>query len=782
MQPFELPEFYVPWPARLNPNLEVARVHSKVWAYEMGILESEKTKSSVIWDEHTFDAHDYALLCAYTHPDTPEVELNLITDWYVWVFFFDDHFLEVYKRTQDMEGAKAYLDRLPAFMPIYSEEISLTACNPVERALADLWLRTAFTKSEQWRLRFFESTKNLLEESLWELANINEARVSNPIEYIEMRRKVGGAPWSADLVEHASFVEIPAKIAATRPLTVLKDTFSDAVHLRNDLFSYQREVEDEGENANCVLVFERFLNVSTQKAADCTNNLLSSRLYQFENTVITELPSLFEEYGITPEEQFNVLLYVKGLQDWQSGGHEWHMRSSRYMNSKVNVSSKFQPLTGIGTSVANINSLYNTFGLARFKNYSHTPHKKVGETILPRVYMPFATQLNPHKKSVQQYSKQWAYKMGMLGPLVDQPDLFIWDEHKFDATDAALFAALVQPNITESQLELVVCWCVWGFYIDDYFPRVYGNSRDIAGAKIFVERLLEFMPINTPTIELIPSNPVESGLSNMWERITKNLTNEIRGLFRSAVKGFADAMLWELSNLISNRIPDPMDYVKMRRKLVGTDYIILFARLAQNNVILPEIYDTRTLRELENIAIDHVWLINDIFSYQKEIEFEGELHNGVLIAEYFLECSRMEAVELINNLMTARIQQFEYLVAIELPTLFERFKLDKKAQKNLLGYVQYLQHMISGDAEYHFTVDRYKEFELKNEQMRSRKSIAIPTGLGTSAAQITALLKTEKTKNAASSIDRMLNEVNATGLGTSAARVIDLLKNSKKLK
>jgi len=47
-----------------------------------------------------------------------------------------------------------------------------------------------------WRHRFAESTKNLLDESLWELANINEGRVPNPIEYVEMRRKVGGAPWS----------------------------------------------------------------------------------------------------------------------------------------------------------------------------------------------------------------------------------------------------------------------------------------------------------------------------------------------------------------------------------------------------------------------------------------------------------------------------------------------------------------------------------------------------------------------------------------------------------
>ena len=38
MQPFELPDFYTPYPARLNPSLEHARSHSKAWAYEMGIL------------------------------------------------------------------------------------------------------------------------------------------------------------------------------------------------------------------------------------------------------------------------------------------------------------------------------------------------------------------------------------------------------------------------------------------------------------------------------------------------------------------------------------------------------------------------------------------------------------------------------------------------------------------------------------------------------------------------------------------------------------------------
>ena len=78
-KPFELPDFYTPWPARLNPALEGARAHSKAWARQMGILDPPPGEP-LIWDEAVLDAHDYALLCAYTHPEAPPAELDLVTD------------------------------------------------------------------------------------------------------------------------------------------------------------------------------------------------------------------------------------------------------------------------------------------------------------------------------------------------------------------------------------------------------------------------------------------------------------------------------------------------------------------------------------------------------------------------------------------------------------------------------------------------------------------------------------------------------------------------------
>src|SRR3989442_711968 len=151
MPAFTLPDFYLPYPARLNPHVERAREHSTGWARDLGMLDAPKPGGGVVWDEAPLRRMDYGLLVAHAHPDC------------------------------------------------------------------------------------------------------DEGRVDNPIEYVQMRRRVGGAPWSANLVEYAAGAEVPDGVAHTRPMRVLSDSFSDAVHLRNDLFSYQREVEREGENANAVL-------------------------------------------------------------------------------------------------------------------------------------------------------------------------------------------------------------------------------------------------------------------------------------------------------------------------------------------------------------------------------------------------------------------------------------------------------------------------------------------------------------------------------------------------
>nr|WSX21909.1 family 2 encapsulin nanocompartment cargo protein terpene cyclase [Streptomyces tubercidicus] len=732
-QPFELPHFYTPHPARLNPHLEAARTHSRKWARDMGMLEG-----SGIWEQRDLDAHDYALLCSYTHPDCDADALSLVTDWYVWVFFFDDHFLETFKRTLDRKGGKEYLDRLPAFMPMDLTTPVPEPVNPVEAGLADLWARTVPRMSMDWRRRFAESTEHLLNESLWELSNINIHRVPNPVEYIEMRRKVGGAPWSAGLVEYATGAEVPAAVAASRPLRVLRDTFSDGVHLRNDLFSYQRETEEEGELSNGVLVLEHFLDCTTQEAADAVNELITSRLQQFENTVVAELPALVLEKGLDPSSCADVLAYAKGLQDWQSGGHEWHMRSSRYMNGGGAAAGTARPwspfaLGGLGTSAADLKTALATAGALRLRSGTHVPHQKTGPSQLPDFSMPFTTTLSPHLEGARGRVIEWAHRMGILRPQPGVPLSDVWDEPAMIRHDLALCAAGIHPDATPEQLDLSSAWLAWGTYADDYYPAVFGRTRDIAGAKVCTERLSAFMPLDSATPVPDPVNALERGLADLWRRTTDDMAPEARQAFRASVDTMTASWLWEIDNQIQNRIPDPVDYIEMRRATFGADLTMSLSRIAHGRQVPPEIYRTGPLRSLENAAADYAGLMNDVFSYQKEIEYEGEVHNGILVVQTFFDCDYPTALNIVHDLMTSRMREFQHVAAHELPVVCDDFQLTPEAREALHDHVRELEHWMAGILIWHRDCLRYRSSELRHPT-GSPGRLGAPTGLGTSAA------------------------------------------------
>ncbi|MFJ3232022.1 germacradienol/geosmin synthase Cyc2 [Streptomyces sp. NPDC086787] len=692
-QPFELPHFYMPYPARLNPHLDEARAHSTGWAREMGMLEG-----SGVWEQADLDAHDYGLLCAYTHPDCDGPALSLITDWYVWVFFFDDHFLEMYKRTQDRAAGKAHLDRLPLFMPLDLATPVPEPRNPVEAGLADLWARTVPAMSAGWRRRFAVATEHLLNESMWELANINEGRIANPVEYIEMRRKVGGAPWSAGLVEYAS-AEVPTTVAETRPLRVLMETFSDAVHLRNDLFSYQREVEEEGENSNGVLVLETFFGCTTQQAADTVNDVLTSRLHQFEHTALTEVPALALDKGLTPGEVTAVAAYTKGLQDWQAGGHEWHLRSSRYMNQGAVSGSPWHGPAGPG-SAADVSALLSSATAERARAYTHLPFQKVGPSVLPDFGLPWQVQLAPGLDGARERLSGWVHRMGMLQEGV-------WDEDKLRAYDLALCSAGIDPDATPEALDLSARWLAWGTYADDYYPLVFGHRRDLAAARLATARLSGCMPVDGEDAT-VPAAPMERALADLWAGTAADMTRDERLALKQAVDSMTESWVWELSNQTQNRIPDPVDYLEMRRATFGSDLTLSLCRRGRGPAIPPEVYRSGPVRSLENAAMDYGCLVNDVFSYQKEIEYEGEIHNAVLVVQNFFGVDYPAALRVVHDLMTQRLQQFEHVAANELPLVCDDFDLSAEAREAVRGYVDDLRNWLAGVLNWHQRVDRYR--------------------------------------------------------------------------
>jgi germacradienol/geosmin synthase len=728
-QPFELPDFYVPYPARLSPYVPAARRDSNRWARGLGMLEGE------VWTQADLDAHDYALLCGYTHPDTSPEMLALITEWYVWVFFFDDDFLVRYKQDGDRASALAYLTRLCAFL---EPDHGLEATNPCEAGLADLWARTAPHRSADWVRRFIEATRHLILASMWELDNIAAERIANPVEYVEMRRRVGGAPWSGCLVEHAVNAEVPAAVSDARPMRVLADAFADSIHFRNDIFSYQREVEQEGELDNGVLVFQTFLGCPPQEAADRLNDLLTSRLQQFEHTALVEVPAMALAAGLDAGSCADIAVYVKGLQDWQSGGHEWHMRSSRYMNKGGTTRSQ-SPWILPQASVFGVPGLGNTAFTVRHlteraRGFAHVPFQRVGPSHIPALDLPFPLRLSPHLEQARTHLLAWVAAMGMLGEPLGVPGGGVWTAQKAADYDLALCSAGIGPDATAEQLCVSAQWLAWGTYGDDYFPAVFGRARDRVGAREQHERFALFMPIADGEPVPEPRNGLERGLADVWRTTAATTSEDARVHLRRAVSDMTASWLWELENHALNKVPDPVDYMEMRRKTFGTDLTAALSSVGKGDVVPPELARHEVIASLENSAADYGFMINDVFSYQKEMEFEGELHNILLVVQTFFDCSYEHALGIVEDLMRLRLEQFQRAAEVELPVAYEDYALDDADRAALDGRAGQLRDWLAGVLHWHRHTRRYREEDLLRHNPLARpRPAAVPAQVSASA-------------------------------------------------
>ncbi|MFD5506655.1 hypothetical protein ACFWIB_02625 [Streptomyces sp. NPDC127051] len=191
-----------------------------------------------------------------------------------------------------------------------------------------------------------------------------------------------------------------------------------------------------------------------------------------------------------------------------------------------------------------------------------------------------------------------------------------------------------------------------------------------------------------------------------------------RSMFRAAMDAVLDAWLWEVENQAAHRVPDPVDYLEMRRVTFGSPMTASPARMAHMDVVPEAVYESAAMQSLEAAAFDCSALMNDVYSYQKEVEYEGELLNMLVVTETFFGCDYPTALGVVNDLMTSRMKQFEHVLADEFPVMYRDFGLDAAARAALDRYAEELKQWMAGIATWHAQTRRYREEDLKRHHAR----------------------------------------------------------------
>ncbi len=294
---FKVPEFLMPYPERVNPHLHATAEHTRVWARRMGLFTDGLAPGAPpAWSESRYDAIDFPLFTAMTHPQASRDELDLITDWYVWGFHFDDLIAKTFKHGQDPDGAHRLIDRVTTLFAAPTRDFRPRNC--VERGLADLFPRSARALAQPLRDRFYQATLDMVNSWPWELANVKHQRVPDPIEYLDTRRRTGGGAFFVTLARYAGGDAVPASLLDTEHLRGIADAVIDSALLRNDIFSYHQEIAYEGELTNSVVIAQHTFGYDLQTAVDHVNGLVSQRLRTFAS--LTErLPATLDAFDAT---------------------------------------------------------------------------------------------------------------------------------------------------------------------------------------------------------------------------------------------------------------------------------------------------------------------------------------------------------------------------------------------------------------------------------------------------------------------------------------------------
>lgn len=310
---FELPKVELPYTARMHPHVDRIRDRTRGWVRDKGFLDLG------VWTTEAFEAADYGLFTALTHPHASAGTVDLVTDWRNWFWFVDDYVVETFKRTKNVVGLKAFVTRLKTLeQPV----------DPIEEALAELRERSGEVLSQA-------ALDDLFDSWLWELSNDVQARVPDPVDFVEMRRQTVGTAFTLELLQHATGAALPAELRGTRELKAVADIFGDVTGLYNDLVSFEKDVIGEGTGNNAVLAVQDFFGGDLQSAANVVADLIAARVRELRE-LAAQLPAAAD--------------FIEASQSWLAGYVTWADRTGRYRVSATPKRITFHHPSGLGTA------------------------------------------------------------------------------------------------------------------------------------------------------------------------------------------------------------------------------------------------------------------------------------------------------------------------------------------------------------------------------------------------------------------------------------------------
>ncbi|SES45377.1 terpene synthase family protein [Actinokineospora terrae] len=314
--------FELPFPVRVNPHREAARLRNLDWVREHGLVGGDER--SVRW----YSSWDLPLLAAYGFPDATGPGLDLCTDAMAFFFVFDDQFDGPLGRAPDQVArvCQRLIDIVHGAQPGH---------DPCSSAFADLWRRSTDGAAPGWSARVAHEWEYYFAAHTHEAINRLRGTPGDVEQYLQVRRGIAGTALPISLGERAAGITVtPAAFHSPR-LRVMREISVDITFMCNDVYSLEKE-EARGDMDNLVLVTEHTRHCTRDEAVAAVQGEVHRRCARFQQLAL-EVPALCSQLALTGPQRADVDMYVEVMAAWISGYHVWETETSRYSTASQSL-------------------------------------------------------------------------------------------------------------------------------------------------------------------------------------------------------------------------------------------------------------------------------------------------------------------------------------------------------------------------------------------------------------------------------------------------------------
>ena len=305
---FMMPGLACPFDEEISGHVAEVEEHVIRWAqhYELPGDDVELSQTKV------------GRLAARTTPRASVTALELLADWQMWLFLFDD-------RYSDESATGADLLRLSQlvtdFMLVMDNVGGIRfRSDPFTAALGNLMDRLMAMATDWQAARFVHAVRGYFLSQFWEAGHRADDRPAGLDEYTTMRRHSGAVPTCMALIDLANGFELPADLYWRPDVRAVSDIAVNVTCWANDILSFPKESQRslKVHSLPAVLAAERGLGVfeAITMAADMHDGEVDRYLEA--------------ERVLRAAADAQLLRYLRGLRSWMAGNFHWSLETGRY--------------------------------------------------------------------------------------------------------------------------------------------------------------------------------------------------------------------------------------------------------------------------------------------------------------------------------------------------------------------------------------------------------------------------------------------------------------------